>query len=644
MWMYTVNRQSFSIGFTFYYWDYYQHKDHLKEHYGNRNDLMGYRPHQLYVKAKYGSIKEEIMNNNIYQLNYVQYNLSLIKAQQHMQTAKVKSMISAQYAECKLHYQIGETQPISIEHLLSIILRCDWTELCTRFSSTFRRIQPFEELICVKRRNAEFAILSRLIRETVEYYGQRGMGDYDPGVEEYVNKVNGPFYCGMDMCMMIPQFVIRLCGPISITKQIEVAQRFAGDTGMIMQFNNSGHCNANRLSIFDCSWISNYSGEDEYLLAGGKYPIRIESIRNVQTKENYEQFCKALFYFNCIIRGITVENDAFDITDDDYQLLQDLMDHKLHKDRKNTHCPEFIVRAFDSMTNFPSRLIIDLHQINSSFSKLKDLFLLTDATNCYLIKDTILRLLPNIKKVMIYTTNGNGTKAYPMDLELFQSQIKTYSWQKVENIVIEATRFEWEQEAASWLFHEYNQKIKSHETDETNKQHVISMTYTFDHEGIMMDCLSISHKDSLMANNMSPISNLRIPEMLFFDPEGNSEDSKDSPNNTQTNPPSDVMETASGQSQHHFLSKKYSLSSIRNFDTVEILGMQHGLDVPWMNDSYDDGKDGIITHRIQTITTALFLIMVTSFFVSIAGSFNRDLNLAQTLCGCGMSQSILCIR
>ena len=216
-------------------------------------------------------------------------------------------MKSAEYVDSRLHYGIKAGSSLSIEHLLSIMLRCDWTDLCTHFTSTFRQSYPFEAMISVKERNREYAIWSRLIRETVEYYGHRGFGDYDKDQQKFINKVPGPFYCGMKWKMNIPQFNIRLCGPTSTTRYIEVAQRFGGADGIMLKLDNSGTCNSDRLRIFPCDWISNYSGEDEYLFAGGQYQIRIVSIRDMVTSDNYQEFCRALFHFDCMIRGITVD-------------------------------------------------------------------------------------------------------------------------------------------------------------------------------------------------------------------------------------------------------------------------------------------------------------------------------------------------
>ncbi len=49
--------------------------------------------------------------------------------------------------------------------------------------------------------------MSKLIRETVQYYGEE-LGDGNKSSRGNVT----PFYCGMSF-MLIPSFVIRICSP-----------------------------------------------------------------------------------------------------------------------------------------------------------------------------------------------------------------------------------------------------------------------------------------------------------------------------------------------------------------------------------------------------------------------------------------------
>eukprot|EP00488_Nonionellina_sp_1-RS-2012_P000260 TRINITY_DN10750_c0_g1_i1.p1 TRINITY_DN10750_c0_g1~~TRINITY_DN10750_c0_g1_i1.p1 ORF type:complete len:106 (-),score=5.13 TRINITY_DN10750_c0_g1_i1:69-386(-) len=68
----------------------------------------------------------------------------------------------------------------------------------------------------------------------------------------------------MSSVMHIPQFNIRLCTPTSTSKHIEIAMRFCGRYGIIIQLNNDQL----QLRGFNCSWFSRYPEEDERLFFG----------------------------------------------------------------------------------------------------------------------------------------------------------------------------------------------------------------------------------------------------------------------------------------------------------------------------------------------------------------------------------------
>ena len=171
------NMISFSIGFIFYYWQHYKSMDSKTEKFDNINDLSGYSPAELYVDKKYGSLKQEILQNEICTLTADQFNDSLQKCFLYIESQKAKEMKASGGSFLdELKYGISVDKPISSAHLISVILYCDWTELCTSFSGTFRRKTAKESLESVKSRNREYWNWSRLLRETVEIYGNNDKG------------------------------------------------------------------------------------------------------------------------------------------------------------------------------------------------------------------------------------------------------------------------------------------------------------------------------------------------------------------------------------------------------------------------------------------------------------------------------------
>ena len=66
---YIASRYVFSTGFRFYYWRSYKGEDNTKQHQNNRFDHGGYLPCDLYIAAKYNSLKEELLNNNLFSID-----------------------------------------------------------------------------------------------------------------------------------------------------------------------------------------------------------------------------------------------------------------------------------------------------------------------------------------------------------------------------------------------------------------------------------------------------------------------------------------------------------------------------------------------------------------------------------------------
>ena len=248
-----VSSLSFSIGYRFYYWPFYQDLDVLpvneyKE--GKITDHSGYKVKDLYVQKKHGSFKDEIMNYT--HLDIDEYNVMMLKAKEYLDTETVKC-ITANTRYAPKHYGIDDDSELRTDNLIALILYTDFTTLSSKFTASFRKISTFETLDSVKTRNRNYWWLSKILRETVELYGEC----------RFIDGLCGPFYCGMSYLMTVPSFAIRLCSPTSTSKQIQVATKFSGDSGVIIQFNTPEKDGFEYLKAFDCSFISRFKEEDE---------------------------------------------------------------------------------------------------------------------------------------------------------------------------------------------------------------------------------------------------------------------------------------------------------------------------------------------------------------------------------------------
>ena len=144
-----------------------------------------------------------------------------------------------------MHYEIRSGSQLTISNVISIILYCDFSDLSSDFSATFRPLRPSEPLSSIKKRNQKYWWLSRTLRETVQYFGN--YREYDQKHRKWKNC--GPFYCGLSAVIYLPEFSTRLCSPTSTSVATEVATRFAGDDGIVVLNNNGDYYSQNELDF-----------------------------------------------------------------------------------------------------------------------------------------------------------------------------------------------------------------------------------------------------------------------------------------------------------------------------------------------------------------------------------------------------------
>eukprot|EP01084_Bolivina_argentea_P289188 496526_1 len=434
-----LSDKTFRTGFRFNYW-YVNHIEDDDTGGTNMRYYNGYKQAQFFVKAKYTSLKEELISNKIFPMKLYQYNVTTNKVTKYMNAAKVRGMTS--YETYNGNYGIKPRTPISFTHLMSIVLRTDWNDLCTAFSATFRAKDPFDTMKSVISRNSEFANWSRALRETVEIFGEKTFGN------EWHNSNAEPLklYCGISHIMAMPEFHIRLNCPLSTTGTLEVAQTFATSNGMLIHFANGLTYHELAIRSFYCGWISQYASEDEHLFTGGKWRLKIYGITFQHNGQNFAPFFKALFFFDCMLNGSKMYWDGNEIPKmdkEDYIKLKNLIQHKINSNAFRNEYPEYINDTFEAYTNNKKQIILNLHWIHRYFTEIETLILYTladgevDETLVYrynLFKPIIFELFPNLVDIKMYCAyTGHDMQMedeydqHPMNLNLFVPIIKSCS-------------------------------------------------------------------------------------------------------------------------------------------------------------------------------------------------------------------------
>eukprot|EP01083_Nonionella_stella_P031374 85915_1 len=512
-----VTAASFSTGFIFYYWPYYESFDETEqiENENNINDHGGYAVRQLYIKTpKHNeSFKEEILyysndkddiaspqpNTDIYQAVYA-------KAMRYMNTKEVKSRSSVHQEH--LHYDIKPGTPFALQNVMSLLIYCDFTNLCTKFSATFRFIPADDSLQSVKARNSAYWWLSKILRETVQLFGSNR---YD---------AHGPFYCGMNFLMYIYQFNIRLCGPTSTTSSKDATATFHEGNGIIIQFNNNGDSyNSKRLRFFDCSWLSDYPDEAERLFFGGDFRIRIESVTVIETKMPYKSAFHALYLFDCMVTASNMKGCKVSIKAKDKEILEALIGYELGLIAKKSY-DEYVHDTFHAFCIKKTQIIVNINQLDWYFRD-HDLYKLMmcdgdntdgdtmaddsigaryssnskhDNTKRNILNAKMFKLFENATEFTIYTTDRKGLTSYSFDLELFLSVAnESNHWRQIviKGVYDEADVHKYNQQT-SWISDAFDE-FKVNGKDKDWKQYDIVCKQTTTSDKKKEDSLIIKH-------------------------------------------------------------------------------------------------------------------------------------------------------
>ena len=304
----------YCFGKRYYYWPWY--KD-------NENEDTFWNPGKkykdLYITPKYSNLKEEIVDNKIYNISITEYDRTYDKAIMYQEKSDVINTIRSStkgYGKC--HYNIGNNQVLRIEHIMSIMLYTDHQHLSLEFAMSFRRKSMMETENDFKAKKSEYANWDKFLRECVELYGTK----------METNKWK-TFYTGISSQIVFNQFRVNMHCPISASRQLSVIMMFGQeDDGIIIDLGQAPQP-GNILKCFNCSLFSCYAEEDEFLFIGGYAPIQINSVRVIGECKNYQHFLKAFGYFDTIMNGAYDRKNKCSIRDFEIidNLIQQLLDN-----------------------------------------------------------------------------------------------------------------------------------------------------------------------------------------------------------------------------------------------------------------------------------------------------------------------------
>eukprot|EP01084_Bolivina_argentea_P134721 237539_1 len=266
----------YSFGFKYYY---YKHQKH----------------EPFYVSAKYNSLKDEVIDNGKHFLSLFEFSESMQRAKQYMNVQRYKETSSDKGFE----YLCGikQNSVISIKHLLSIVLYCNFDVMQREFSRSYRRISPLETQQEMIFRHAKMANWGRILWETVHVFGDK--------VKKYDR-----LYHGVSTKVVFPSAIAQFNGPCSTTPQLAVAAVFANQ-GIIVEMKPLDFDSQN-IKCFRCNIVSKFAMEDEVFLLDSGFDIyrgnnafkfEFSNIMDAGDGVDHQRYFKAFSIIKSLVEG-----------------------------------------------------------------------------------------------------------------------------------------------------------------------------------------------------------------------------------------------------------------------------------------------------------------------------------------------------
>eukprot|EP01084_Bolivina_argentea_P267318 453725_1 len=289
-----VYNDIFINGQTYVYWDYF----HPKSTVSNLVDEMN---KNKYIFPKFQSLKQELTQNTKCSLTKEQFDNEYRKAFQYKCSVWGKKLVADpvninQFSRrgkgsnpmTKGFALIGieKGREISIEHVLAVVVYCNYTERTTEFRNTYRRQDRddysdlnysrkymkekimlragtrYEEIRdeektnresnwSIKGRHGNFYHLARNLNELIHVYCPR-----EKDAEHAISSV----YHGVSKKMRFSGVKESMHQPLSTTMSYAVAINFSGNDGMVLELTCDEWAR-----YFQCEFVSDFSAEKEIL-------------------------------------------------------------------------------------------------------------------------------------------------------------------------------------------------------------------------------------------------------------------------------------------------------------------------------------------------------------------------------------------
>eukprot|EP01083_Nonionella_stella_P090609 253111_1 len=215
------------------------------------------------VLPRFESLKQEMLDNALCHMTVEQFSCEYNKA----------------LANFRSRYCINNYSGMLLEHILALMIYCNFDKIQHEFSKTFRG-----DDIC---KHNQFYHFGYYLYVAVNGYGT-------------VIAPGDVLYHGVNAQTTFPDVIgpeigIKINSPLSTSSSIAVAAHFTGDRGLLVQFGGSQlRCEGFQTKYFAVEWLSDFTNEHERLFIGTSAGLCIHNITSDPGAIHYIPYIQAL--------------------------------------------------------------------------------------------------------------------------------------------------------------------------------------------------------------------------------------------------------------------------------------------------------------------------------------------------------------
>ncbi len=327
-----------------------------------------------FVKAKQSNLKNELLRNSLYKMDKNDYNMLWFKSKDFVSCNEGRYMVSRRIKERSKITKMG--RDISLEHVMALILYCNYDELAAKLKRGCVRKRgrlklKRESLEATKRRHSEVANWCRLLIESVYCFGER-LGD-----DQFL-------YHLVDCKLAVNAFSTQFNLPTSTTSKLLVAKSFSVASGSRQRHGLCLKLSRASMSMsmssgsgyLNVSHFSRYPNEYECLVYGDRFYLEDIMLLHRECMLSMKEQLGALKLYYSMIRGrwYTQNKQHFKKKNqrEIMRMITKMMTKQTEQEQEGDIAAKYIQCCFESMTKTIRKNVIWVNR-NGAESLLPDL-------------------------------------------------------------------------------------------------------------------------------------------------------------------------------------------------------------------------------------------------------------------------------